>query len=131
MPSARIHRIWMTVGLLAVAGPSVAQTAGRDGIAEYLAREADRQQVAQSTTQPGEVKRPPVAPPVQAAPVPPAAPAIDAETTRDPREGDPAYEQAQRLMKAIDAVLQDTADNRGQLRKLPSKNEFVIPPIWT
>ncbi len=34
----------------------------------------------------------------------------------DPREGDPAYEQAQRLMKAIDAILQDTARNRGEAR---------------
>ena len=66
-------------------------------------------------------------PPVQAAPNAgaPAAP------EKDPREGDPAYEQAQRLMKAVDAVLQDTAKNRGEARKLPSEKDFLMKPLWT
>ncbi len=34
-------------------------------------------------------------------------------------------------MKAIDAVLQDTARNRTEARKLPGKDEFLLPPIWT
>ena len=55
----------------------------------------------------------------------------DATPERDPREGDASYEQAARLMKAIDAILQDTAKNRGEAKKLPSKDEFVIPPVWT
>jgi hypothetical protein len=49
----------------------------------------------------------------------------------DPRAGDAQYEQAQRLMKAIDAILQDAAKNRGEARKLPSKNDFLVPPLWT
>lgn len=34
-------------------------------------------------------------------------------------------------MKAIDAILQDTARNRGEAKKLPSKDEFLVPPLWT
>ncbi|MEW5964382.1 MAG: hypothetical protein AB1749_12545 [Pseudomonadota bacterium] len=49
----------------------------------------------------------------------------------DVREGDPAYEQAKRLMQAIDAVLQDTARNRSEVRKLPGKDDFLVPPLWT
>lgn len=49
----------------------------------------------------------------------------------DPRAGDPRYEQAKRLMQAIDRILRDTADNRGKARKLPSRGEFLIPPLWT
>jgi len=63
------------------------------------------------------------------APKAPTAPAAPVE--KDPREGDLAYEQAARLMRAIDAILQDTAKNRGEARKLPSKDEFVVPPLWT
>jgi hypothetical protein len=54
-----------------------------------------------------------------------------AEAEKDPRAGDAAFEQAARLMRAIDAILQDTARNRGDARKLPSKDEFVVPPLWT
>ena len=50
---------------------------------------------------------------------------------KDPREGDPAHEQAQRLMRAIDAVLQDTAKNRGEARKLPSDKDFLMKPLFT
>jgi hypothetical protein len=50
---------------------------------------------------------------------------------KDPREGDPGYEQAQRLMKAVDAVLQDTAKNRGEAKKLPSEKDFLMKPLWT
>jgi hypothetical protein len=74
--------------------------------------------VAQST--PGQKP-----PPAAAAPVPPPAP------EKDPREGDAAFEQAQRLMKAVDAVLQDTAKNRGEARKLPSEKDFLMKPLWT
>jgi hypothetical protein len=49
----------------------------------------------------------------------------------DPRQNDQAFEQAQRLMKAVDAVLQDTAKNRGEATKLPSKSEFLLPPIFS
>ncbi len=49
----------------------------------------------------------------------------------DPRAGDKTYEQAQRLMRAIDAILKETAENRSDARKLPSKKDFIVPPIWT
>ena len=49
----------------------------------------------------------------------------------DARAGDPAYEQARQLMQAIDAVLQDTARNRAEAKRLPAKNEFLVPPLWT
>jgi hypothetical protein len=58
-------------------------------------------------------------------------PAAAAEAPKDPREGDPAYEQAQRLMKAIDSVLQDTARQRGEARKLPSEKDYLMKPLWT
>ena len=77
--------------------------------------------VAQST--PGQ--KPP------ASVVPPAPSATPAAPEKDPREGDPGYEQAQRLMKAVDAVLQDTAKNRGEARKLPSEKDFLMKPLWT
>ncbi len=55
----------------------------------------------------------------------------EAPAVRDPREGNLSYEQAKKLMAAIDAILQDTARQRSDARKLPSKNEFVVPPLWT
>ncbi|MEO1718934.1 MAG: hypothetical protein AAFR23_01770 [Pseudomonadota bacterium] len=59
------------------------------------------------------------------------APAAPANEDDDPRAGDKNYEQAKRLMRAIDRVLQDTARNRGEAAKLPSKNDFIIPPVFT
>lgn len=60
---------------------------------------------------------------------PPASPPAAGE--RDPREGDPGYEQAQRLMRAVESVLQDTARNRSEARKLPSEKDFLMKPLWT
>ena len=34
-------------------------------------------------------------------------------------------------MKAIDAILQDTAKNRGEAKKLPSESDFLMKPLWT
>jgi hypothetical protein len=65
---------------------------------------------------------------------PPAAPGPSATPSapeKDPREGDPSFEQAQRLMKAVDAILQDTAKNRSEARKLPSEKDFLMKPLWT
>ena len=69
--------------------------------------------------------------PAAQAPAPSAQPPAAAEAPKDPREGDPAYEQAQRLMKAIDSILQDTARQRGEARKLPSDKDFLMKPLWT
>lgn len=92
----------LLVAALVLPAPVLGQTSRRDSIGEIL------------KSDPGKA---------------PAAPAAPVE--KDPREGDLAYEQAARLMRAIDAILQDTAKNRGEARKLPSKDEFVVPPLWT
>ncbi len=34
-------------------------------------------------------------------------------------------------MKAVDAILQDAAKNRGEARKLPTENDYIVRPIWT
>jgi hypothetical protein len=45
-------------------------------------------------------------------------------------DAEASHEQAQRLMKAVDAVLQDAARNRAEARKLPSDADFMLKPIW-
>ncbi len=67
----------------------------------------------------------------QTAPAGKSAPAGTSQPAADPRAGDLSHEQARRLMQAIDAILQDTARNRTESRKLPSKDEFLIPPLFT
>ncbi len=97
----------------------------RDGIADVIRREG-AQRLAQGAPPPGKAP-----PPAATAPqVQPQTPAPEA-APRDPREGDAVYEQAQRLMKAIDSILNDTARNRGEARKLPSANDFLVKPLWT
>jgi hypothetical protein len=66
---------------------------------------------------------PSVASPSEAAPAP--------SLQKDPREGDPGYEQGQKLIKAVDALLEDAARQRSEARKLPSNNDFLMKPIWT
>ncbi len=62
----------------------------------------------------------------------PAQPSAQPATPEaDPRDNDPAHQQAKRLMKAVEAVLQDAAQNRADAKKLPPKDSFVIPPLWT
>ncbi len=106
---------------VALAHSAAGQSSARDPIGDLLAKERSRApQLAQAQPQPK------VHPPT-AAPAPAAAPPVE----RDAREGDATFEQAKRLMAAIDAVLQDTARNRGESRKLPSKDEFLVTPLWT
>jgi len=52
-------------------------------------------------------------------------------TPADPREGDPSYEQARALMRAIDGILNDVAEQRAEAKKLPAKDEFLVTPLWT
>jgi hypothetical protein len=81
----------------------------------------------------------PKAPPTRkTTPPPTVTPAAGAEppptgsdTPPGPREAEARDDQAQRLMKAIDAILQDAAKNRSEARKLPSDNDFILKPIWT
>ena len=51
-------------------------------------------------------------------------------TLADPSDAETSHEQAQRLMKAVDAILQDAARNRAEARKLPSDADFMLKPIW-
>jgi hypothetical protein len=90
------------------------------------AQSTQRDRAVPPAVQPAPSKQPAQAPSPAAQP-----PAAAAEAPKDPREGDPAYEQAQRLMKAIDSVLQDAARQRGEARKLPSEKDFLMKPIWT
>lgn len=95
-----------------------AQSAQRDGIADLLSRstpQAKPERVAETT----------VAPPATA--TAPAAPAVP----KDPREGDEAFEQARQLMRAVDAILRDAADQRSEAQKLPGRDEFILTPLWT
>ena len=59
-----------------------------------------------------------------------AAPQADV-VPADPREGDPSYEQARALMRAIDGILNDVAEQRAEAKKLPAKDEFLVTPLWT
>ncbi len=58
-------------------------------------------------------------------------PAVAPVEEADPREGDAAYEQAKRLLSSIDSILEETAEQRSDAKKLPSKDEFLVTPIWT
>jgi hypothetical protein len=112
----------VSIVALASASAADAQTARRDEIGKLIEQKAAGAQVAQAKP-----ANPPAAAPKAGAQQPPAA----SEPAKDPREGDPSYEQAQRLMKAIDALLQDTAKNRDEARKLPSESDFLLKPLWT
>jgi hypothetical protein len=83
---------------------------------------------AASLATPATAQSPAGQPPPASAPGPSATPSAP---EKDPREGDPSFEQAQRLMKAVDAILQDTAKNRSEARKLPSEKDFLMKPLWT
>jgi hypothetical protein len=83
---------------------------------------------AASLAAPAIAQSPAGQPPAASAPGPSATPSAP---EKDPREGDPSFEQAQRLMKAVDAILQDTAKNRSEARKLPSEKDFLMKPLWT
>lgn len=49
----------------------------------------------------------------------------------DPRAGDPHVKQARDLMTAIDDILNNVAQERTAAKKLPGRDEFIVPPIWT
>ena len=111
-------RVAMTCVLLAGASsPSAAQTAQRDAIADLLHKSgaAKGTQVAQD----------------QPTPAAPGALSSATPAPKDPREGVVGYEQAKALMAAIDAILKDTAETRAGSAKLPSRDDYIIPPIWT
>lgn len=86
---------------------ATAQSAHRDGISDLLKRVAATPEDANTPDNPA------------------------SSTDADPRSGDKTYEQARRLMSAIDAILKDTASERSEARKLPGSDEFIITPLWT
>jgi hypothetical protein len=107
-----ISTVALALGAVTLATAADAQSARRDEIGTLI-KQAAGDRAAQTPA--GQ----PAAAPAQTGP------------EKDPREGDPGYEQAQRLMKSVDAVLQDTAKNRGEARKLPSEKDFLMKPLWT
>ena len=92
----------MTCGV----GPTNAQTQHRDSIGELI-RETTGEN-APDATKPGQDK-----------------------FALDPRAKDPHYQQARQLMLAIDAILKDTAQQRSEARRLPKRDEFFVPPLFT
>jgi hypothetical protein len=109
------------VAVAAFAGSSacaLAQSSQRDSIAELLSKSDRDVRVAETTPVPGKT------------PMGPPNPAAEAEPV-DPRAGEEAYEQARRLMLAVDAVLRDTAEHRTEAQKLPGRDEFILTPLWT
>lgn len=109
-----------------LAADVLAQTAKRDGIAELLSRTGIVTRADAADAKPADPKT------VDGKTA--GTPAEATETPlplRDPREGEESYEQAKRLMQAVDAILRDTADQRSQVGKLPKREDFLVPPIWT
>jgi hypothetical protein len=100
----------LAVGLGLFPDDGRAQSSRRDGIANLLGRE--------TTTSPSSTKEG-------------GSKSTLSGAEKDPREGEATYEQARRLMQAIDDILEDAARNRGEARKLPSKEQFLVVPIWT
>ena len=121
------HWVMMPVfaaGAAAVAVVTGTQPSQRDGIGELLKRTDGSAQVVQAqTTQP--------APPAKAPPAGAQTPPAKELPAADARDGEANQEQAQRLMKAVDALLQDAARNRGEARKLPTESDYIVRPIWT
>lgn len=91
------------------AAESLAQSASRDRIRELLE--------TAETEQPAEAAK------AGQAVAPQQVPA-------DPRSGEKNFEQAKALMLAVDAILKDSADVRTGVDKLPSREEFILPPMW-
>ncbi len=119
------HWVMMPVfaaGATAIAVVTGTQPGSRDGIGDIIKRTDTGAQVVQAQVTPSAppAKTPPVAAQAPAAPEPPAN-----------RDADANSEQAQRLMKAVDALLQDAARNRGEARKLPTEKDYIVRPIWT
>lgn len=105
--------ISLLVGALA-AGEASAQSSYRDVIAEWLQANRDAPTRLAQGSQRG--KKPD---------------STDKNAAKDPRAGDQTYEQAKRLMQAIDAILSDAASQRSASQKLPSRDDFILTPLWT
>lgn len=65
-------------------------------------------------------------------PAPPQPQATLSEPPRQPPglKDDAAYRQSQKLLAAIDDILARAAEARAKMNELPSKETYVIPPLW-
>lgn len=95
---------------LACATPAAAQGANRDRIGDLIEKSLPEAAPSVKNGAKGEAATPPV--------------------PKDARAGDKQYEQAKALMTAVDAILKDSADNRTDAARLPSRDEFILPPLW-
>ncbi|MBS0234494.1 MAG: hypothetical protein JSR99_13525 [Proteobacteria bacterium] len=98
-----------------------AQAAKRDAIADWL-KTIEGKTASDGVTNPLDPTKPPAKPSAEEQAAKAAA--------SDPRDGDPQYEQAKALMAAIDTILRDAADTRAGENKLPSRDDYIIPPFW-
>ncbi|MCB1520491.1 MAG: hypothetical protein KDJ37_07940 [Hyphomicrobiaceae bacterium] len=106
----------LAVLIAGIAVPAGAQTASRDGIGDLIRRGGEAVGVFTSVAEARDGEK---------------GDDGKAAAATDPRAGDPAFDQARRLMAAIDAVLRDTAEQRSAAGKLPARDDFLVPPIWT
>jgi hypothetical protein len=118
-------RHWVMMPVFAAGATAVAVVTGtqpgpRDGIGDLIKRTDTGTQIVQAQVTPS-------APPAKTPPAG-ASPGPEPQAARD---ADANSEQAQRLMKAVDALLQDAARNRGEARKLPTESDYLVRPIWT
>jgi len=49
----------------------------------------------------------------------------------DPRANDEAFQRSQQLLKAIDDILAEAAEQRSKQQDLPSQDTFLLPPLWS
>jgi hypothetical protein len=118
-------RGWLSLGALASGAAAIALISGAgkpapDQIGDLIKRTPEAAQPAKANV----VRIADSKAPSTAEQTTPSAPKAGEET-------DASREQAQRLMKAIESILQDTAKNRSEARKLPTENDYIVRPIWT
>ncbi|HET6389898.1 hypothetical protein [Hyphomicrobium sp.] len=104
--------------MMALSAGAQAQTAKRDAIADWLKKVEGKPAADAAANAIDPTKKP-------STPAEPPPPEI-----ADPRDGDQQYEQAKALMAAIDSILRDAATTRVGASKLPSRDEYIIPPFW-
>jgi len=61
----------------------------------------------------------------------PEPPVQNGAKERDPRAEDEAYQRSQQLLRAIDGILAEAADERAKTSDLPSQETFLLPPLWS
>ena len=59
------------------------------------------------------------------------SPPQDSAKQQDPRANDEAYQRSEKLLKAIDDILADAAEERAKAQDLPSQDTFILPPLWS